>query len=182
MLRVLDDYIDYLRHERQLSESTIAAYVSDLRQLAEFMGHRPVQDVTRDDLRAFMRELSRQGRATGTIRRHMHGFSTFWDWLRLSHLVSENEAALIVLPKLKRKVPDWLTQDQFRGHVRACGLEDRPITPHTLRHTFATQLIRQGVDLSTVSRLLGHKDIKTTTIYIHHDPAMLREAVEKLPI
>ncbi len=52
---------------------------------------------------------------------------------------------------------------------------------HTLRHTFASHLVMQGVDLPTVQKLMGHSDIETTMIYAHLGPDHLANAVEKLP-
>ncbi len=51
---------------------------------------------------------------------------------------------------------------------------------HTLRHTFASQLVMKGVDLPTVQKLLGHSDIQTTMIYAHLAPDHLAGAVNKL--
>jgi integrase/recombinase XerD len=55
------------------------------------------------------------------------------------------------------------------------------VTPHVLRHTFATRLLRDAqVDIVTTSNLMGHEDIVTTTIYTQPTDADLEEAVAKL--
>ena len=69
----------------------------------------------------------------------------------------------------------------FRRLVRRSGLDGKDVTPHKLRHHFASQLVRAGVDVATVAELLGHSNISTTSIYLHSDPAARRAAVNRLP-
>lgn len=54
----------------------------------------------------------------------------------------------------------------LKQYTKSAGIE-RNITPHMFRHSFATYLIEEGVDVSCVQRILGHSSIKTTQIYIH---------------
>jgi integrase/recombinase XerD len=62
----------------------------------------------------------------------------------------------------------------IQRHARAAGLE-RKMSPHTLRHTFATHLLAGGCDLRSLQEMLGHADIGTTQIYTHLSPDRLRE-------
>ncbi len=63
--------------------------------------------------------------------------------------------------------------------ARLAGIT-RKVTPHTLRHTFATRFLRRGSDLATLQLLLGHANLATTTRYLHPDAARVQEMVEEL--
>lgn len=57
-------------------------------------------------------------------------------------------------------------QRAFRTAVQKSDVA-KPTTCHTLRHSFATQMLRDGCDIRTLQILLGHKDIRTTMLYLH---------------
>jgi len=64
--------------------------------------------------------------------------------------------------------------------IQKAGMKGQGITPHKLRHTFATHLIRNGVDTRTVQELMGHSELETTAKYLHSDTRTKQAAVGKL--
>jgi len=69
-------------------------------------------------------------------------------------------------------------QRMVKKYALKSGLVTNP-TPHTLRHTFATELLRAGADIRSVQEMLGHKDISTTQIYTHVTNPQLKEIHRK---
>ena len=85
-----------------------------------------------------------------------------------------------VFPKIKDvKFNEDFISKQFKKSVRAAELNDK-IHFHSLRHSFASNLVQKGVSLYVVKELLGHEDIKTTQIYTHLQQENLYQAVNLL--
>lgn len=282
----LEDYREFLEHERLLAPQTVVAYLSDLRRLDVFVQGKDVEAIDLDELRGFMRDMSKAGAAVSTIRRRAHGFITYWQWLELQGTVTECIPRRLKLPRRPKPVPRWISEDDlrrfvdtpvqgksywialrdslafktlaylglrrgellnlrvedvrlhddaivirntkskhdrvlsipdnlfmdfqkltyhrpgsayvfegghggrwpmtnfnraFKQHLKRCGLPDT-ITPHVLRHSFGTHLVRQGVHVVMVKELMGHEHIQSTMTYTHADPETLKTAIKKHPL
>lgn len=91
--------------------------------------------------------------------------------------------ALFLSNKYTRITPRAI-QLRLKEYAKATNLTETKkatLTPHKLRHSFATALYLNGEDLRTLMRLLGHEDISTTTIYTHVDKEKLMASLEKNP-
>ncbi|MCX7654068.1 MAG: tyrosine-type recombinase/integrase [Fervidobacterium sp.] len=278
-------YEDYLVHVRRSSENTVKAYLKDIKRFFEYVQKAP-KDVTRSDVENFVKALSK-GEITGdnvtesTISRYISSIKTIYDYLQLLGLIGENPTERIRHPRLRKKIPNFLTMEEVRLMLDAydevkelkyktiisllyfCGLrvgelcnlriEDislyppylkivmgkgnkdrlvpinelivpllekylntykpkiyfvenkgkpvhpstvfrivkraakragitKHIHPHTLRHSFATHLIMNNVNVKIVQELLGHANLSTTSIYLHVADKEKFDAVKKLVI
>ena len=96
----------------------------------------------------------------------------------------KKEGVLLPSPRGGGPLSTRMVQRMIKRVAAKAGIVDagkpRAVSPHKLRHEFASRLMRTVADLMTIKDLLGHSSIATTQIYLHTDPDRLRDAVERL--
>ena len=132
------------------------------------------------------------------IKLDSNQFSVVGKWSKLRSVFATKHAinALKIYTKLRKDTSPYLfisvSRNGFGQHLSRNSVEDivrkyaalagisKKVSPHTLRHSFATALIRKGADIRAVQTLLGHTSITTTQIYTHVDDKHLQKVHELL--
>ena len=108
----------------------------------------------------------------------LNGLQDYLSTSRMSLLgQNKDESALFVNHRGERLTRQWVW-NILKTYSKRAGI-DRKITPHTLRHSFATHLLQKGASLRHVQELLGHSSISTTQVYTHLTSEHLRDEYEK---
>jgi integrase/recombinase XerD len=147
-------------------------YASGLRA-SELLGLK-LNDVAMEE--GFVRVLGKRSkeRVVPIGRPALTAIRDYMDTAR-SHYLGRRFSDFLFLSRRGRPLSRMSLHNILKYCVAASGVR-KPVTPHTLRHSFATHLLEGGADLRAVQEMLGHADIATTQVYVHLDWLYLREA------
>ncbi len=123
----LDNFIEYLKSAKKAS-ATIIAYRKDISQLLEYLnkiGKTNVKDAKAEDLTGFLTLLQSQNYTTKSVSRKINSIKTFYRFLILHKVVTQNVAASITHPKFESKAPRILTRLEYRALRDACRADAR---------------------------------------------------------
>lgn len=286
MEKMLQSFLDYLKYERNYSDNTIIGYEKELLKFMEYCKKKQINYlmINKVEIRAYLKYLDELKYKNSTISRNVSSLRAFYNFLVLKGNLTTNIFKRIENPKVKRKLPNFLTtlelekifektsfqtpyeirnrlilellfatglrvseliqielkdidlkektirtlgkgkkerivyfgdyaieylelyindarnvlleknksnyllvgknssqltrnriNEIIETEMNRAGLHHK-ISPHVLRHTFATQLLNSGADIRSVQELLGHENLSTTQIYTHITSEQLRKS------
>lgn len=104
----IQNYINFLKFEKNFSTHTIIAYENDLMEFADFIGEKSINDVNKNDIRSFLTFLSEKELQVKSIRRKISSVRSFFKFLMKENIITHNPCTGIILPKLKKNIPEFI--------------------------------------------------------------------------
>ncbi len=118
----------FLQLERALSENTVAAYLHDITLLFSFLEEEKqslsIKDVTADGLRDFLQYINRMGLEACSQSRVVSGIKSFFSYLILEKIIDTDPSALLESPKLGKKLPDVLSEEEMMILIQSVDLSE----------------------------------------------------------
>lgn len=153
-LKQLFDSVDNLKHRTIF----ITAYAAGLR-LSE-VAHLRVNDIDSDRMQIRVQQgKGKKDRYTLLSERLLQRLREYWRIYRPKQWLFPGQSGV-------KPISITCIQRVFKEARNKTSIS-KPITMHTLRHSFATHLLEQGVDIYTIQKLLGHKYLQSTVVYLH---------------
>ena len=158
-VKLLLESTTYLKHKAILS----TIYSAGLR-VSEVINLR-ISDIISTEMKIRVRNGKRNKERYTLLSQKNLELLRFY-WKKFGYKNYSPDDYLFISRQTKKKLTSRCVQSAIRKSVKKAGITKKA-TPHTLRHSFATHLMNDGVDLVTIQALMGHSNMKTTSIYLH---------------
>ena len=103
-------------------------------------------------------------------------------YLKIRKDIVSTERRALFLSAFRRRISISTVHNLVKKHLSTAGLDSSKYSSHKLRHTAATLMLKNGVDVRTLQELLGHEHLNTTQIYTHVENDSLRDAANRSPL
>jgi site-specific recombinase XerD len=143
-------------------------------RISELCGLK-VEDIDMAERLVRVRGKGKKERLTPIGDHALHAIETYW--LTLPGIPERHEPIFWSTGSTPRPVAPCVIQSRLKTYLARAGLDPK-ITPHKLRHSYATHLLDRGADLRSVQELLGHAHLATTQVYTHVTVERLKKAYD----
>ena len=133
-------------------------------------------EIEPDELVVYVHGKGKKERQAPIGRAAIEAIQAYWDCLPKPPAV--DEPAFFASEKKRTAIYPRLVQLRLKNYLTTCGL-DPSLTPHKLRHSYATHLLDAGADLRSVQEMLGHSNLATTQVYTHVTTERIKRAYDE---